>query len=145
MSSKGWEGAIRVATSIANVEDSGADEPAIQSSSFNHGNNVEALRQLGSRSPTEVKEGMIDLSFDLTANYQGDTTWSARAGVGAVVALDTYYIAIYPQGAVSTNPEIRLVGKFGDWTLTVDAEGVWVETVTFTGTAIVVGAAWLGA
>ena len=144
MSVKGIEGAIRVATTIANAEDSGSDEPAVQSLSFSHGNNVEALRQLGSRSATEVKEGMIDLSFDLTGNYQGDTTWSTRAGVGATGELTEYYIAIYPKGAVATRPEIRLLGKFGNWTLTVDAEDVWTETVTFTGTAISVGAAFIG-
>ena len=141
---KGWEGAIRVATSIANAEDSGSDEPAIQSSSFNHGNNVEALKHLGSRTPTEVKEGHIDLSFDLTAEYQGNTTWMTRAGVGATGALTEYYIAIYPKGATATEPEIRLLGKFGDYDLSVDAEGLWVETVTFVGTEIDVGAAFIG-
>lgn len=144
MSFKGWEGALRVATTIANAEGSGADEPAIQSLSFSHGNNVEALRALGSRSPSEVKAGMIDLSFDVTINYQGDTTWTARAGLGSVVALTDYYVAIYPNGATATEPEIRLLGKFSDYSLSVDAEGVWTESVTFTGISLSVGAAFLG-
>ncbi len=144
MSSKGWEGDLRVATSIASVEDSGSDEPGIQSVSPTHGNSLEAIYKLGSRLPVEVKEGNIEISIDITANYQGDTTWTSRCGLGSSGALTAYYVAIYPQGALSTNPELRFLGKFGNYSLDVPQDGVATESMTFTGTLVAVGAAWIG-
>ena len=143
----GWEGELRVATSIANVEASGSKESAIQSVTPSIGNNVEGLYEIGSREPVEVKEGNIEVSLDITAHYQSGTptTWSARAGVGAgSVALTEYYVAIYPNGATSTEPEIRLLGKFNDYSFAIDQDGIVVESISFVGRLVAVGAAWLG-
>ena len=147
MSLKGWQGAIRVGATIANAEGSGSDEVAVQSVATSFGNAVEALYKLGSREPQELKEGNIDITFDLTAHYQHatPTTWSARAGVGATGALTEYYVAIYPEGAVATNPEIRLLGKFNNWSVDIAQDGVATESVSFIGKVVAVGAAFIGA
>lgn len=146
MSLKGWEGALRVGTSIADAEGSGSDEAAIQSVATSFGNAVEALYKLGSREPQEIKEGNIDITLDITAHYQSatPTTWSARAGVGATGALTEYYVAIYPSGAVATRPEIRLLGKFGNWSMDIPQDGVLVESVSFVGKVVAVAAAFIG-
>jgi len=141
---KGWEGALRVGDTIANAEGSGSDINDVQSISPSHGNNVEALYEIGSRSPTEVKEGNIDLSMDITLLYTGGTTFSGYAGVGSTGALTKYYVAIYPTGAVAVEPEIRMYGSFNDWSLDMSQDGVLTETVTFVGESIAVGAAFLG-
>jgi maltoporin len=141
---KGWEGAIRVGTTIADCEGSGSDEPAVQSVNPSQGNNVEELFEIGSRVAQELKEGNINLSVDITIHYQSDTTWTTRAGVGATGALTEYYLALYPAGASAPNPEIRLLGKFSDWSLDYTQDGVAVESVTFIARDIDVGAAWIG-
>ena len=111
---KGWEGDIKVGTTIANAEGSGTEEVGVQSVSYNFGNNVEELYHLGDRLAQELKEGLISITLDITSNYQSGspTNWSAKAGVGASGALTAYYIGIYPMGATATNPEIRLL-RFG--------------------------------
>lgn len=146
MSLKGWEGAIRVGATISAAEDGGSDEIAVQSVATSFGNAVEALFKLGSREPQELKEGNIDITLDITAHYQHatPTTWSARAGVGSVGALTEYYVGIYPEGATATNPEIRLLGKFGDWSLDISQDGVAIESVSFVGKVVAVGAAFIG-
>lgn len=141
---KGWEGSIRIGTTKTLAEDTGTDVPDVQSVSPAHGNNAEALYQLGSRSPTEVKEGNIDLSLGLTLHYTGGTTFSGYAGVGASGALTKYYVGLYPRGYTGGYPEIRLYGVFNDWSLDVDQEGVLVETLSFIGELIAVGTAPIG-
>ena len=146
MSLKGWEGALRVGTTISLAEGTGTDEVAVQSISPSHGNSVEGLYKIGSREPQELKEGNIDISLDITAHYQSasPTNWSAKAGVGTTGALTDYYVAIYPSGAVATRPEIRLLGKFTDWSLDVAQDGVLTESITFIGKLVAVGAAFIG-
>ncbi len=146
MSMKGWEGALRVGTTIANAEGSGTDEDGLQSVSPSLGNNVEGLYKIGSRLPQEVKEGNIEISLDITAEYKSasPTNWSAKAGLGATGALTEYYVAIYPTGAVATRPEIRLLGKFGNWSIGIDQAGVAIESLSFTGKLVAVGAAFIG-
>jgi hypothetical protein len=143
MSLKGWEGSIRVATTIANVEGSGSDEDHIQNVSPNFGNSLESIYELGSREPQLVKEGNIEISVDITAFYQSDTptTWTTRCGVGAIGALTEYYLAIYPAKYSGGNPEIRCLGKFGDWSLDMSQDGMLMESMTFTGRVVAVGAA----
>ncbi len=141
---KGWEGSLRIATSIANVEASGSDIDDVQSISHSHGNNVEALYQIGSRSSTEVKEGNIDLTLEISAHYTGGTTLSGYAGVGSSGALTEYYVAIYPKGYGGGNAEIRLYGKFNDYSFDMSQDGVLTETLTFVGESIAVGAAPIG-
>ena len=146
MSLKGWQGALRVGTTIANAEGSGTDEVAVQSVATSFGNAAEALYKLGSREPQEIKEGNIDISLDITAYYQGSapTNWSAKAGVGATGALTEYYVALYPNGATATEPELRLLGKFNDWSLDVAQDGVATESISFVGKVVAVGAAFIG-
>ena len=141
---KGWEGAIRVATTIANAEGSGADEAEVQNVAMSNGNNVEALYELGSRGPTEVKEGNIDLSIDVEVQYVDGTPWPARAGVGNTGALTSYYFAIYPKGYAASDPEIRMYGKFGNYNFSEPQDGVVTESMTFVGESIVIGAAPIG-
>ena len=141
---KGWEGAIRVATSIANVEGSGTDEAEVLSVSMSNGNNVEALYELGSRGPTEVKEGNIDLSLDVEVRYVAASAWLTRAGVGSTGALTSYYFAIYPKGYSGGNPEIRLLGKFNNFTFSEPQDGVATLSLTFVGESIAVGTAPIG-
>jgi len=146
MSLKGWEGALRVGATIANAEGSGTDEVGVQSVATSFGNAAEALYALGSREPQEIKEGNIDISLDISAYYQGSapTNWSAKAGVGSTGALTEYYVALYPNGATATEPEIRLLGKFSDWSLDVSQDGVATESITFVGKVVAVGAAFIG-
>ena len=146
MSHKGWEGALRVGTTIALAEGSGTDEVAVQSVATSFGNAAEALYKLGARSPQEIKEGNIDISLDITAYYQGSapTNWSSKAGVGSTGALTEYYVAIYPKGATATHPEIRLLGKFSNWSLDVAQDGVATESVSFVGKVVAVAAAFIG-
>lgn len=141
---KGWEGAIRVGTSIADAEGSGTDEAEVQSVAMSNNNNVESLYELGSRGPKEVKEGNIDLSLNITLHYVDGSIWPGMAGVGSTGALTPYYFAIYPKGYSGSNPEIRLYGKFNDWSFDESQDGVVTETVTFVGESIAIGAAPIG-
>lgn len=141
---KGFEGAIRVGTTKTLAEDTGTDEGEIQSVAMSNGNNVEALYEFGSRAPKEVKEGNIDLSIDITAHYVAATPWPARAGAGATGALTSYYLAIYPKGYTGGFPEIRMYGKFGDWSFSEDQDGVVTETVTFVGQSLDIGTTPIG-
>lgn len=144
---KGWEGAVRVGTTIADAEGSGTDEVGVQSVSYNFGNNVEELFHLGARLAQQLKEGLINITLDITSHYQSTdaTNWSAKAGVGSSGALTEYYIGIYLNGATATEPEIRLFGKFQDYDVGVGGpDSVAIETMSFVASAIVVGAAFIG-
>jgi len=55
---RGWEGAIRVADSEAGLA-TASDEAEVNSVSVTHGPTLEALYEIGSRKPTEIKEGNI--------------------------------------------------------------------------------------
>lgn len=141
---KGHEGAVRVGTTITLAEDTGTDEPEIQSVAMSNGNNVESLYELGSRGPKEVKEGNIDLSLDIEAHYVDGTPWPGRAGLGSTGALTSYYIAIYPKGYTGGYPEIRLYGKFNNYQFNEPQGDVVTEAITFVGESISVGAAPIG-
>ena len=141
---KGWEGSIRVGTTKTLAEDTGTDESEIQSVAMSNGNNVEALYELGSRGPKEVKEGNIDLSIDITAHYVDGSGWPTKAGVGSTCALTSYYLAIYPKGYTGGYPEIRMYGKFNDWSFDESQDGVVIEAMTFVGESLAIGTAPIG-
>lgn len=138
MSLKGWQGAIRVATTEAGLS-SASDESKVQSVSPTHGPNLEALREIGSRSPTEIKEGNIDIGLSIEVHYVAGSEWPGRAGVGSTGAHTAYFVGVYPEGYTAGKAKIVLEGKFGDWSLDVSQDGVLTESVDFVGKAISVG------
>lgn len=135
---KGWEGALRVATTEAGLVGA-SDESEVQRISPTHGPNLEALYEIGSRSPTEIKEGNIEIGLDIEVRYVVGSVWPGYCGVGSTGAHTTYFVGIYPQGYGAGKPKIVLQGKFGDWGLEMPQDGVLLETLSFLGTAISVG------
>lgn len=138
MSVKGWEGAVRVATTEGGLG-TAANEAKVQSVSVSHGPNIESLYEVGSRLPQEVKEGRIEIGLDIEVRYVSGSAWPGRAGVGATGAHTEYYVGIYPKGYATGNPKIVLLGKFGNWALSVPVDGVLTESVSFMGKTVSVG------
>jgi len=138
MAIRGWEGAIRVADSEAALA-TASDESEVNSVSVTHGPTLEALYEIGSRKPTEIKEGNIEIGLDLEVKYVAGSAWPTRANVGGTGAHSEYFVGIYPKGYATGNPKIVLQGKFGDWTLDMTQDGILTESISFVGKAISVG------
>ena len=138
MSLKGWEGNLRVATTEADLA-TASNESKVQSVAVKHGPGLEAVYELGSRSPAELKEGNVEIGLDIKVNYVAGSLWAGKAGVGATGALTEYYVGVYPAGYATGKPKIVLFGKFSDWSLDVSQAGVSAESVSFKGKTIAVG------
>jgi hypothetical protein len=138
MSLRGWEGAIRVATTEAGLA-TATNEAKVQSVSVSHGPGLEAIHEIGSRSPVEIKEGNIEIGLDVEVLYVAGSAWITRANVGGTGAHTEYYVGAYPGGYTTGKPKIVLLGKFTDWSIDVSQDGVTTEHVTFIGKTIAVG------
>jgi hypothetical protein len=137
MALKGWQGAIRVATSEAGLP-SASDVANVESVSITHGPNLEAVYAIGSRQPQVVKEGNIEIGLEITKKYI-DNTFAGYAGVGGTGEHTSYYVGVYPEGYASGKVKIVLFGKFNDWSLDISQDGYAVETVAFIGKTVSVG------
>lgn len=138
MSLRGWEGALKIATTEAGLVGATA-EAKVQSVSVKHGPGLDTVYEIGSRSPVELKEGNIEISLEIKVNYVAGSLWAGKAGVGAAGAHTEYYIGVYPAGYVAGKPKIVLLGKLGDWSLDVSQDGVLGESISFKGKTIAVG------
>lgn len=135
---KGWEGAVRVATTEGGLTSAG-NEAKLQSVRPTHGPGLEALREIGNRSPTEIKEGNIDIGLSIEVHYVAGSAWPGRCGVGSTGAHTTYFVGIYPEGYAAGKAKIVLEGKFGNWNFDTGQDGIDTESVDFVGKAISVG------
>jgi hypothetical protein len=138
MSVSGWEGALKVATTEAGLVGATA-EAKVQSVTVSHGPSLKRLFEIGSRLPTEIKEGNIEIALSVKVNYVSGSLWAERAGVGLSGAHTTYFVGVYPKGYAAGNPKVVLEGKFNEWSLDISQDGVLTESVNFIGKAISVG------
>lgn len=134
---KGWEGAIRVATTQAGLA-AAADVEHVESVDVDYAGGLEAVYELGSRLPKEVKEGNITIGLTITKKWV-DNVFAGYAGVGGSGAVTEYYVGIYPEGYATGNREIVLFGKFSEWHPSMSQDGYAVETLNFVGKTISIG------
>lgn len=134
---KGWEGAIRIATTEAGLA-SASDESDVEDVSVDHAGGVEGVYELGSRLPSEVKEGNITIGLTVTKKFV-DNVLAGYAGVGASGALTEYYVGVYADGYGAGKRKIVLCGKFGNWRQSMSQDGYTTETVDFVGKTVSIG------
>jgi len=140
MAVKGWKGIIKIANTssgLANASNVGATEMPITL-----GNSVESTYIIGSRTPTDLVEGNIELTGTVKKQFNNsaicyvdgvnDKTLHEAAGLGTSGNLSTWAIKISPNGADS-NPSIYLWDcKFGGWSLEMSQDGIIAESAEFT-------------
>ncbi len=137
MTYKGWQGAIRIATTEEGLA-TAANIPKVQNVSVTHGPSLEALYEIGSRLPTQIKEGNVEISLTIEKHYE-DNTFANYAGVSSAGEHTEYWVGIYPGGYSAGKPKIVLRGKFSNWSLSISQDGIVTESVEFVGKAISVG------
>lgn len=112
----------------------------IQSVSFSHSNNVESIRELGNRSPVELKAGNIDISLSMTRCFIDlglvSTVVHQINAVRGWLASDLFDIEIYPKGTTVGYPEYVVRGKFNNYGLEMPQDGVLMDTVDMVGKTV---------
>ena len=75
---------------------------------------MERNEATGARTTYAYSEGVIDISGNIKRYWTGSGTDAWSTGAGGTGSLTTYYIGIYPNGAVSGQPYIAIdTVKFG--------------------------------
>jgi hypothetical protein len=86
----------------------------IERITYTYNGKLERHETTGTRLVYAISEGIIDLSGTIERFWTGSGTDSWTRGTGETGSLTTYYIGIYPNGAVSGQPYIALdTVKFG--------------------------------
>lgn len=113
----GWQLDVKVGTSLISVtgsSPSAASVDGIQSINYDYDNKIERHETTGTRLVYAITEGVIDVSGTMERFWTGSGTDNWTRGANETGSLTTYYIGIYPNGAVSGQPYIALSGvKFG--------------------------------
>ncbi len=112
----------------------------VQSIGITHGNNVEAINEIGSRLPVEVKEGNVDISLSMERCFI-DLGLIATAGheISATrgwLASEEFDIAVYPKGDSGGNPLMTVRGKFNNYSFDMSQDGILMDSVDIVGKTI---------
>jgi hypothetical protein len=109
------------------------DSDQAQSISHDFDGGLHYTRQLGSRSPYEVKEGHIGIRVSLTAFYEtGNFSAAGESLLSLSMTSTEVWVAIFPEGDAS--PKILLNNvKFGEHSFGQDLDGE--TTITISGLA----------
>jgi hypothetical protein len=146
-STKGWRGNIKIVyrtfsdtlciEAADKVAVNAADnEEHIQECSPSLDGGLEAVFALGNRTPEEIVEGNIDLSFRIRRKFV-DRKFAHLAGVDSSWMLPgKVCVGIFPHGYVSGEPAIYICGKFANWNLPLTQADLEVEELDFIGQCI---------
>lgn len=114
----------------------------VQSVTLSHGNNVEAVYELGNRGPVEVKEGNIDISLSLSRCFIDLSLVAIVAheisATRGWLASELFDIDVFPKGDSGGNPKLTVRGKFGDYSLDMSQDSLLMDSVDFVGKDITV-------
>ena len=89
----------------------------VKSVDVNFSNSLDRTEACGQRTDYAITEGNIKISGTIERYWTGSgaDTWNMGSGSGGTGSLSTYYIGIYPGGAVTGQPYIMLDQvKFGE-------------------------------
>jgi len=114
----GFQLEVRVGTTLASVTTSPFTDSkpvdAIQKISYDYDQKLERHESTGLRIPYAITEGIIDITGNIERFWTGSGTDSWYRGANETGSLTTYYIGVYPNGAVSGQPYRALDSvKFG--------------------------------
>lgn len=113
----GWQLDVKVGTTLASVtgsSPSASSVEGIQSISYDYDQKLERHEATGTRLIYAITEGIIEITGKLERFWTGSGTDAWYRGAGETGSLTTYYVGIYPNGAVSGQPYIALSSvKFG--------------------------------
>ena len=113
----GFQLDVKVGTTLASVtgsSPSAASVDAIQKISYDYDQKLERHDSTGLRTPYAITEGIIDITGNIERFWTGSGTDSWYRGANETGSLTTYYIGVYPNGAVSGQPYRALDSvKFG--------------------------------
>ena len=113
----GWQLEVKVGTSLDSVTGSSAGIgllDAIQRVTWEYDNNLERKEATGQRTSYAIVEGQIGVSGTIERFWTGSGTEAWTRGTNETGSLSTYYIGIYPNGAVAGQPYIAISEvKFG--------------------------------
>jgi hypothetical protein len=140
----GFQLDVKVGTSLASVtgsSPSAGNVDAIQRVSYEYNTKLERHETTGTRLVYAITEGIIDLSGTIERFYTGSGTDAWLRGANETGSLTTYYIGIYPNGAVSGQPYIALDSvKFGKSDKShKPGSALMTDSLEFTGTRIWTG------
>ncbi len=113
----GWQLECKIGTTLASVtgsSPSASSVDGIQRISYDYTQNLDAKEATGQRTVYAIVEGVIGLSGVLERFWTGSGTQGWARGAGETGSLTSYYIGIYPNGAVAGQPYTALDScKFG--------------------------------
>ena len=137
--SRGWKGHVRIADSIANLDN--APDPLLNSAPFDYDNANEAVVVIGSRDVSELVEGNTAITGSLERNYNGSyCAYYSTSGVHMYQMcgigqenVSEFIMHIAPNGSGNA-PEFYIRGvKFSGYSLSVTADGITVESCEWQG------------
>ena len=103
----GWMLEVKVGASLASVtgsSPSAGSVEGIQEITYDYDNSLEKNEATGQRTVYYISEGILDVSGQIKRFWTGSGTDAWSRGSGETGSLSTYYIGIYPNGAVSGQP-----------------------------------------
>lgn len=144
---KGWRGVLKIVYRTYDSDacvvpadkvavNAASAEQFIENASPKIDGGLEALYNLGTRTPKEIKEGNIDLSVRITRHFV-DRKFAHLAGIDSSHMLPgKVCIGIFPYGVVSNKPAIYMCGKFANWNLNLNQPDNEMEELDFIGECI---------
>jgi len=135
---KGWQLDVKISTTMNDLTGSTISAPSIHAiKAISHGIDHKLIsnRGVGERFIKHVTEGVMDLSGNIERFWTGSSTEAWTRGTNEIGELTTYYIGIYPGGAVSGQPYIILEEiKFGSSSKSFrPGSKLMIESIPFTG------------